>query len=161
MKTQPVRVFDRVGYLCEAKAGEEFATVVDTDGTYTNGLYFVYDGEIRVHSRNSTVTQDRISPYLSIENTSPLERGGFAIAEMVIDSKWFCLPKLPNGSIDPTTYVSRNYIKGKKLPEGKYMIFKGLVTLNDGTTLTGPKTLTVKGSDNCVVASKITALQFM
>lgn len=163
IKQTPIRVFDWLGFLCEAESGTFLTASLDEVGLYSQGIYFIFDG---------TTNFTAIDPYKELPpqgagwlntNHPPVVPDGcnFVRLSFTEKCKWFCLPHNVNKALPIVSpIVKANGEKFEIYPNDKIFILKGSVLIKD-RTFVAPTS--VKNSDTtitCTANGDFVALKF-
>jgi hypothetical protein len=163
IKQTPIRVFDWLGFLCEAAPSTSLTASLDEVGLYSQGIYFIFDG---------TTNFTAINPYKELPpqgagwlntNHPPVVPDGcnFVRLSFTEKCKWFCLSRSVNKTLPIVSpIVKADGEKFEIYPNDKIFVLKGSVLIKD-KTFVAPTS--VKNSDTtitCTADGDFVALKF-
>ena len=120
-------------FLCDCDPNEVLTTRTDSKGEYAPGIYFFYDGPVRVFRGG---TQEELAQFDS-PNFSPTSGLFSQYGEGEIDchfehgAKWVCIPRKHNIKLPQIEHIELNEnstMQGEN--GGKYFVVSGSVVVN-------------------------------
>lgn len=161
MKTAPIRVFDRVGFISSAEAGESANVSLFGGGIAGSGIYFFYKGRREfVYSDSGDTLPLREAPWLSSENAQLDHRDGDGKAIFTEDSKWVCIPRGKNSNVD---MQMANLAEGESrafAQDDRLFVVEGSISAGD-VQVTGPKAVKFSRPTLVTAITPVSALQFL
>ena len=163
IKQTPIRVFDWLGFLCEAPPTTTVTATLDEFGLYSEGIYFIIEG---------TTNFTAVSPYkelppqgagwLNTNHPPVVPQGCTGIRlDFPTNCKWFCMPRNLNKALPTVQPILK--ADGEKFqiyPSDRIFVLKGSVLIKD-RTFVAPTS--VKNSDTtitCTANGDFVALKF-